>query len=79
MAKPAAPFVLAPSDQATVQRWSRMGSFGQRAKMLLLLAYGLTPYSQRVYLQYDIRFLSLNKNGDFLYCTQSQYVSLLCK
>jgi len=47
MAKPAAPFVLTPSDQATLQGWSRMGSLaqrlGQRAKILLLLADGLTP------------------------------------
>ena len=47
MAKPAAPFVLTPSDQATLQGWSRTGSkaqrLGQRAKILLLLADGLTP------------------------------------
>lgn len=47
MAKPAAPFVLAPSDQATLQGWSRMDSLaqrlGQRARILLLLADGFTP------------------------------------
>jgi transposase-like protein len=47
MAKPAAPFVLTPSDHATLQGWSRMGSLaqrlGQRAKILLLLAEGFTP------------------------------------
>jgi hypothetical protein len=46
MAKSAAPFVLTPSDHATLQGWSRMGSLaqrlGQRAK-ILLLADGLTP------------------------------------
>ena len=47
MARPAAPFVLTTSDQATLQGWSRMGSLaqrlGQRAKILLLLVDGLTP------------------------------------
>lgn len=47
MAKPGAPFLLTPSDQATLQGWSRMGSLAQRlglrAKILLLLADGLTP------------------------------------
>lgn len=47
MAKPAAPFVLTPSDHATLQGWSQIDSLaqrlGQRAKILLLLADGLTP------------------------------------
>lgn len=47
MPKPAAPFVLTPSDHATLQGWSQMDSLvqrlGQRAKILLLLADGLTP------------------------------------
>src|SRR5690606_6996049 len=47
MAKPAASFVLTPSDHATLQGWLRMGSLeqrlGQRARILLLLADGFTP------------------------------------
>ncbi|PYY90515.1 IS630 family transposase [Pseudomonas sp. TKO26] len=47
MSKPAASFVLTLADQATLQGWSRMGSLaqrlGMRAKILLLLADGLTP------------------------------------
>jgi len=47
MAKPAACFVLTPSDHSTLQRWLRMGSLAQnlaqRARILLLLADGVTP------------------------------------
>lgn len=47
MAKPAACFVLTPSDHATLQSWLRMGSLAQslvqRARILLLLADGVTP------------------------------------
>ncbi|EXF95940.1 endonuclease DDE [Pseudomonas fluorescens HK44] len=55
MAKPAAPFVLTPPDHATLQGWSRMGSLaqplGQRAKILQLLADGLTPKDVSAQLQ----------------------------
>lgn len=47
MARPAAPFALTPSDLVTLQSWLRMGSLAQnlaqRARILLLLADGLTP------------------------------------
>ncbi|SED68714.1 Winged helix-turn helix [Pseudomonas anguilliseptica] len=47
MARPAAPFFLSPSDADMLQGWLRMGSLpqsiGQRARILLLLANGLTP------------------------------------
>lgn len=47
MARPAAPFALTPSDIVTLQSWLRMGSLAQnlaqRARILLLLADGLTP------------------------------------
>jgi len=47
MARPAAPFLLSPSDADILQGWLRMGSLpqsiGQRARILLLLANGLTP------------------------------------
>jgi len=47
MARPAAPFLLNPSDADVLQGWLRMGSLpqsiGQRARILLLLASGLSP------------------------------------
>ena len=47
MARPAAPFALTSSDLVTLQSWLRMGSLAQnlaqRARILLLLADGLTP------------------------------------
>ncbi|MGH8383466.1 IS630 family transposase [Pseudomonas sp.] len=47
MARPAAPFALTPADLVTLQSWLRMGSLAQnlaqRARILLLLADGLTP------------------------------------
>lgn len=47
MPRPAASLLLSPSDAATLQGWLRVGSLpqslGQRAKILLLLADGLTP------------------------------------
>ena len=47
IARPAAPFALTPSDLVTLQSWLRMGSLAQnlaqRARILLLLADGLTP------------------------------------
>jgi transposase len=47
MARPAASFCLKPTDVETLQSWLCMGSLpqslGQRARILLLLASGLTP------------------------------------
>lgn len=47
MSRPAAPFALVPSDLVTLQSWLRTWSlaqnFAQRARILLLLADGLTP------------------------------------
>jgi hypothetical protein len=47
VARPEAPFALTPSDLVTLQSWLRMGSLAQnlaqRARILLLLADGLTP------------------------------------
>ncbi|WP_397448278.1 IS630 family transposase [Pseudomonas sp. NA-150] len=47
MAKPATPFVLTPSDHATLQDWTQQESLakrlGPRARILLTLADGFTP------------------------------------
>jgi transposase len=47
MARPAASFCLKPTDVETLQSWLCMGTLpqnlGQRARILLLLASGLTP------------------------------------
>ncbi len=47
MARPAALFLLNPSDADELQDWLRMGSLpqsiGQRARIVLMLASGLTP------------------------------------
>ncbi|WP_159299086.1 IS630 family transposase [Pseudomonas chlororaphis] len=47
MPRPVAPFALQPADVITLQGWLRMGtleqSLGQRARILLLLAEGVTP------------------------------------
>ncbi|WP_455229607.1 IS630 family transposase [Geopseudomonas aromaticivorans] len=47
MARPAAPFILNPNDADVLQSWLRRGSLpqsiGQRARILLMLASGLTP------------------------------------
>lgn len=47
MARPASPFALTPSDLIALQGWLHMSSLehslAQRARILLLLADGLTP------------------------------------
>ena len=47
MARPTFPFALTPSDLIALQGWLRMStleqSLAQRARILLLLADGLTP------------------------------------
>ena len=47
MPRPIAPFALQPADVITLQGWLRMStleqSLGQRARILLLLAEGVTP------------------------------------
>ena len=47
MPPPASPFDLTPSDLITLQGWMRMSTLGQtlveRARILLLLADGMTP------------------------------------
>lgn len=47
MARPTSPFALTPSDLIALQSWLRMStleqSLAQRARILLLLADGLTP------------------------------------
>lgn len=47
MARPTFPFALMPSDLIALQGWLRMStleqSLAQRARILLLLADGLTP------------------------------------
>ncbi len=47
MPRPVAPFALQPADVIALQGWLRMGtleqSLGQRARILLFLAEGVTP------------------------------------
>jgi hypothetical protein len=47
MARPTSPFALTPSDHVVLQGWLRMSTLEQslalRARILLLLADGLTP------------------------------------